>query len=190
VPLVAAVRKNDGVASADVTTRRCDGCHVWHSLAMDGEDALRCLAEADAGQLRPDLCDGRYVALSYSPDETFAAEATSVYAAFDLLAEHLASGEDPAELMTRVADFNPGIIDQLREKGITSSSRQLVAVALVDAEGLVEIVTEEHWRDPYLGEELVKYPGARFILLASAVPHYQDFAVGILELQPTAHTNP
>src|SRR3954465_14107981 len=112
---------------------------LWHSAAMDLEDALRYLAEADAGQ-RPN--DGRYAAVAYSPDGTLTGEATSVHAAFDVFADHLISftgGEDPAELMARLAEFEPGLVDRLRETGITSPSRQLVAASLMDYAGPVDI---------------------------------------------------
>ncbi|GAB3895310.1 hypothetical protein GCM10029964_075010 [Kibdelosporangium lantanae] len=60
---------------------------------MDLEEALRYLAEPDAGP-----SGGRYAAVSYSPDGTLTGEADSIHAAFDVLAEHLVSlagGEDP-----------------------------------------------------------------------------------------------
>ena len=151
---------------------------------MDLEGALRCLAEADAGP-----GDGRYAAVSYGPEGTLSGETTSIHAAFDLVAEHLiefAGDEDPAELVAMLADFDNGLVDQLRGMGITSPARQLVAASLMDAAGPMRIVTDEHWRDAYLGEAPLAYPGARFVLLASAEPPNQEFAVGILELQPTA----
>jgi ankyrin repeat protein len=154
---------------------------------MDLEEALRCLAEADAGP-----GDGRYAAISYSPDGTLSGETTSIHAAFDLVAEHLitfAGGEDPAELVARLADFDDGLVDRLRVMGIPSPARQLVAAVLMDAAGPMRIVTDEHWRDYYLGEGPLAYPGARFVLLASAEPPNQEFATGILELQPTGRSN-
>jgi uncharacterized protein len=177
--------------------------HVWHGVRVDLDDVLRCLADADAGRLNPDLCDGRYVAVTYDdveessnldealaelPVASWRREASTLYEALDLLADHVVevTGEDePQELLARLTELDEELVDELREAGISSPPRQLLAAMLMDAGGPVDIVTEQHWCDAYLGESPLLYVGARFVFLASAAPPNQDFAVGILELQPT-----
>src|SRR5947208_12989900 len=76
---------------------------VPHFGAMDIDEMLRCLIEADSGRLRPELCDGRYAAVLYDEDASpelddefdddddplhaeVVGEASSVYDALDQLA--------------------------------------------------------------------------------------------------------
>jgi ankyrin repeat protein len=84
---------------------------------MDLTEVLRCLAEADADQLRPELCRGRYMLVAYGEESSIEEdvddvdeerdgtggvleEAASVYGALDLLASYLADmhNGDPSEL--------------------------------------------------------------------------------------------
>ncbi|MGP3989827.1 ankyrin repeat domain-containing protein [Streptomyces sp. 3N207] len=88
---------------------------------MDEEEVLRCLAEAESGRLRPELCGGRYVAAAYDIDGTddedgfedgyeeevdedfenvrVLGEVSSVYEAFDLLMAEMADEAEAKELL-------------------------------------------------------------------------------------------
>lgn len=160
---------------------------------------LRCLAEADGGRLRPGLCRGRYLAVAYCDGfeldvarlrelgaEEFAvrAGASSFYDALDLLVDDLldTSGESAEELLDRLDDDGAaGAGTPLA--GIVSPRRRLLASVLLGHGGPMDLVTERFGEDGYLGEVLEAVPGGRFVLLASAAPPNQEFALGVLEIR-------
>ncbi|WP_433179863.1 ankyrin repeat domain-containing protein [Actinoallomurus sp. CA-150999] len=169
---------------------------------MDIDEMLRCLIEADSERLRPELCDGRYAAVLYdeeaSPelDDEFdddddplhaevVGEASSVYDALDHVANVFCDfGEDTTE----------EILDEYEDEeeldGIRTAGRRLLAITALGYMGPMDIVTDDHWNDHYLGKAPVLFPGARFVFLASAAPPHQEEAYAVLELQPTGSPSP
>ncbi|WP_345438811.1 hypothetical protein [Actinoallomurus vinaceus] len=170
---------------------------------MDIDEMLRCLAEADSGRLRPELCDGRYAAVLYDPDEPsleeddefwdedepfyghVVGEASSVYGALDQLASEFAGydADTTEEILEEYED-----VDEL--DGIQTAERRLLALSALGCLGPMDIVTDDHWNEHYLGRAPVLFAGARFVFLASAAPPHQEEACAILELQPTGTPSP
>ncbi|MGY0061632.1 hypothetical protein ACWY4P_34705 [Streptomyces sp. LZ34] len=166
---------------------------------MDLDEALRCLAEADGDRRRPDLCGGRYLAVAYGEGleldvsrlrargaEEFAARggAGSVYDALDLLVDDVvaATGDSAEELLDRLDDAGPVNDDGPPLADIVSPRRRLLALLLLGFGGPMDIVTERFDEEHYLGGALAALPDARFVLLASAEPPNQEFALGVLDL--------
>ncbi|MGP3975886.1 phosphoribosyltransferase [Streptomyces sp. 8N114] len=166
---------------------------------MDLDEALRCLAEAEGDQRRPELCGGRYLAVAYGEGleldvshlrargvEEFAARggAASFYEALDLLVDDFlaATGDTAEDLLDRLDDAGPANDDRPPLADIVSPRRRLLALILLGSGGPMDIVTERFKEDSYLGDALADLPHARFVLLASAEPPNQDFALGVLEL--------
>ncbi|MEU5097986.1 hypothetical protein [Streptomyces sp. NPDC020996] len=166
---------------------------------MDVDEALRRLAEADGDRRRPEWCGGRYLAVAYGENlaldvehlrslgaERFAARgaAASLYDALDLLADDLvaATGEPVEDVLDPLEDdVSPaGDVPPLSE--IVSPRRRLLALLLLGFGGPMDLVTERFEEEHYLGDALAQVPGARFVLLASAAPPHQEFALGVLEL--------
>ncbi|MGP3973996.1 ankyrin repeat domain-containing protein [Streptomyces sp. 8N114] len=97
---------------------------------MDEDEVLRCLAEAESGRLRPELCGGRYVAVAYDIDGTddedafedeadegfenvrVLGEVSSVYEAFDLLMAEMA---DDAEAKKALGAAGLPLVDDDRD---------------------------------------------------------------------------
>ncbi len=165
---------------------------------MDLDEVLHRLAEADGDRRRPELCDGRYLAVAYGEGleldvsrlrirgvEEFAVRgsASSVYDALDLLVDDFLADawETAEELLDRLDDAGPAE-DDGPLGDIVSPRHRLLALILLGAGGPMTIVTERFEEDPYLGGILADLSGARFVLLASADPPNQDFALGVLEL--------
>jgi hypothetical protein len=161
---------------------------------MDVDEMLRCLAEADSGQLRPELCDGRYAVVVFNPDgacleeeSQVVGEASSVYGALDELANAVICDHYESDLIQDVLAERE---DAPALPGIQTEKRWLLAQFALGLLGPMDVVTEDHWSDPYLGQVSLLFTGARFVFLASAAPPNQDEAHTILELQPTGTPSP
>ncbi|MFI9504869.1 hypothetical protein [Nocardia sp. NPDC052566] len=182
---------------------------------MDLDEVLRCLVEADAGRLRPELCERSYVVLEYVDrwsecedngdidwDDDFdpkavevSGAATSLYGAFDLLAEMIARpGEDPESMTADVRE--PGVEEREYEKWLggwelrhvsslrrihTPGRRMLAYYLMGIASAPMNLITENFQSDYYLGGAATMFDGARFVFLISAAPPHQDEAYAILE---------
>ncbi|MER6434132.1 hypothetical protein ABT272_41615 [Streptomyces sp900105245] len=151
---------------------------------MDLDDLLRCLAEADSGKLRPELCDGRYAAVLYDPDSAAArlvGESSSIYAALDLLADETAASYGDNVVEEVLAEFWDEAVEAaptLRE--IQAVNRRLLALAPLGYTSLLDIATLDHCNDPYLGDAPLLFAGARFVFLSSAAPPHHEEAYAVL----------
>ncbi len=165
---------------------------------------LRCLAEADTGQRRPELEESRYAAVAYpmAPEETddggacpdedprtdcigTLGEATSVYDALDLIAANVVAEDVLDRLLGELADVRAGDEPPFLS-GIHSRRRRALAAVVLGHLSPVDVLTDGFDRDPYLGPAPLKFPGSRFVFFIRAAPPHDEVAYGILELQPVS----
>ncbi|MEV0086944.1 ankyrin repeat domain-containing protein [Saccharopolyspora sp. NPDC050642] len=176
---------------------------------MDPEEVLRCLAEADAGRLRPELCNGHYVLVEYTGEhdhtpfdedelddefddfEDDEDEDELEYAVGMAVGDASSMYEALDLLANRIDDVeDPEEHDQTEyrhpEAGVVESPGRRLVARLLDGDfGAMGVVTTGFWNDPYLGRALIRFNGARFAFLTSAAPPHQELAYAIVELQPT-----
>ncbi|KAB2352223.1 ankyrin repeat domain-containing protein [Actinomadura rudentiformis] len=174
---------------------------------MDVDELLRCLADTDSGRLRPELCGGRYVAVMYDPDDApiteedseqdedlvgirVLGEATSVYGALDLLARAAAGPYDTDVIEDLLAEHADAEEDFPVLGEIQARERRVFALIVLDRIALMDVLTKEHWNDPYLGAAPRRFVSARFVFLTRASPPHQDEAYAVLELRPTGALSP
>ncbi|CAM3197652.1 ankyrin repeat domain-containing protein [Stackebrandtia soli] len=163
-------------------------------MSMDIVDVLSFLAGEDRAVPTPN--DGYAVVGydQYGDDEdddgepieaVVIGEAPTLIDALDVLAADLTGDVDP-NAFTDGIDPDEELTDPEREllRRISDPRRHALGCFLLGFTGPFDLVTSDHHEDPYLGNALVLFPGARFTLLASAAPPHQEQAVAIVELQP------
>ncbi|WP_433472590.1 ankyrin repeat domain-containing protein [Spirillospora sp. CA-142024] len=172
---------------------------------MDLDELLCCLAEADSGRLRPELCGGRYAAVMYDPegdqeeageeDEDLAGvrvlgEASSVYGALDLLVHAAAGPFDTGVIEDLLAEHADAEDDFPVLGEIQARERRIFALIALSRIALMDVLTEDHWNDPYLGAAPRRFAAAGFVFLTRASSPHQDEAYAVLELRPTGALSP
>jgi hypothetical protein len=184
----------------------------WHNAAVEIEDILRCLADADADRRRPELCDGRFVYLARWPDDfrdpdddyeddDFARfEETSLYDALDRWASDIVAmleTDDSAELTEEHRNDVPerdydrwlwedllGYAPLLRD--IHSPSRLILAYYILEIVGLpMSVDTTDFVAGVELDSASGQYHSARTLISMSAAPPHHDEWYAILQCQPT-----